>query len=277
MDTFTTHGELNMSLYSIPIEQCHQISLESENFLVEGQVDVKEIDIEMARIERLTSVGRSDDDTSNSFYREFSRDELNKIMRNERTNGSDGTTIFSFGNGNVLTLGSLRRLLPTSENKWLNDEVINSYLTCVLAKDSEIENNKCYFASSYFYSKMMEIGTYRHVKWRQLEGMFDDGRMAAIPVNIGNLHWIGVIVDIENTKLISLDSLGGDHFEILENIHEYLVDEWNWNYKDRNGGITFKDKFGEWEKMKLDVPEQYNGYDCGMENGLGVGEDGYKC
>jgi len=59
------------------------------------------------------------------------------------------------------------------------------------------------------------------VKWRQLEGMFDDGRMAAIPVNIGNLHWIGVIVDIENTKLISLDSLGGDHFEILENIHEY--------------------------------------------------------
>ena len=267
MDNFTSHNGLNMSLFSIPINDCHEIRLENENVLEEGAATVRQVDLEEERVDRVVAAGREVGDTSHEFYKTFSLEELGVITRLVRNDGEDNATIFSFGGGDVVTLASLQRIFPTSKNKWVNDEGMNAYVIHVIGKDRVVQENKCKFASSYFYHALMDIGNsgrYRHIKWKSLNGMFDEGRRVMLPINIGNLHWIGVIIDIENRRLMSCDSFNKDRFDILHNLLDFLMDEWNLNYKDNNGGMTFSDKFGKWEMVKVDAPEQHNSVDCGI-------------
>jgi len=73
-----------------------------------------------------------------------------------------------------------------------------------------------------------------------------------------NTHWISTVVDMQNCKIISYDSLGGDHEYVRQTFLYYIRKEHKRLFK--------KDlPVGKWQLMEdPNPPTQNNGYNCGV-------------
>ncbi|GJQ14138.1 hypothetical protein GpartN1_g5929.t1 [Galdieria partita] len=162
--------------------------------------------------------------------------------------------------GMKITRNDLRLLLP---GKWLNDEVINFYMSLLQERNERIvaDNSypRCLFLSSFFFIKLLSGGHYDYAavrRWTRHINIFEYDKII-IPINIKNCHWILAVIDIERKCLICFDSIGGSHLEKLQALRHWLYDE----YSTKLGS---KLETGAYSFEQPDVPRQANMDDCGV-------------
>ncbi|GBG27945.1 Sentrin-specific protease [Hondaea fermentalgiana] len=155
--------------------------------------------------------------------------------------------------------------------EWLNDEVINFYLSLLRVRSLElIESGSkpalaCYFHLSLFYTKLTENGQYdysRVKRWtkrgfRKCDLFTQD--VVFFPRNIGNSHWTLCAAFVKEKRIEYFDSLAGSGRNCMTHVLRYLVDE----FKDKHGGEL---DTTDWELIDHGdaVPQQNNGSDCGV-------------
>lgn len=113
---------------------------------------------------------------------------------------------------------------------WLNDEVINAYMY-VLRKHATELGLKCYFHSSFFFTKLNERNTYTYSNVRRWTArgagkcnLFEQDKVC-IPINLDNTHWAACVIHIQTKRIFYYDSLGQSGTRIMNLVFRYLKDE----------------------------------------------------
>ena len=155
-----------------------------------------------------------------------------------------------------------QRLSPSG---WLVDEVVNYYMFLLQERDalvcaSDGSRKPCHFFNSFFFTKLLENGSYnyRQVKrWTKRFDLFSRSKVFA-PVNVGNMHWCMVMVDVARKEVRYFDSMGAGGEPYLKAMKRYLEDE----HRTKKGS----ELEGGWTLTRTtrDTPRQTNGYDCGV-------------
>ncbi|ESQ49344.1 hypothetical protein EUTSA_v10020659mg [Eutrema salsugineum] len=167
-------------------------------------------------------------------------------------------------NSNIdITGENLRCLKP---GQWLNDEVINLFL--VLLKEREAREPKkflkCHFFNTFFFTKLVNSGTgynYGAVRrWTSMKKLgyhLIDCDKIFIPIHM-SIHWTLAVINIKDRKFQYLDSFKGREPRILDALARYFVDE----VMDKSEVDV---DVSQWRREFVqDLPEQRNGFDCGM-------------
>ncbi|XP_077217756.1 ubiquitin-like-specific protease ESD4 [Tasmannia lanceolata] len=149
---------------------------------------------------------------------------------------------------------------------WLNDEVINLYLELLKEREKRCPKKflKCHFFNTFFYKKLISgrsgydfKAVRRWTTQRKIGYDLIECDKIFVPVH-KEIHWCLAVINIKDEKFQYLDSLRGRDTQALKVLARYLVDE----VKDKNG----KDfNISSWKQEFVnDLPEQLNGWDCGM-------------
>ncbi|XP_021904883.1 ubiquitin-like-specific protease ESD4, partial [Carica papaya] len=174
------------------------------------------------------------------------------------------TVLVTHRNSNIDITAQLFQCL--TPGAWLNDEVINLYLELLKERENREPEKflKCHFFNSFFYKKLVdgESGyNYRAVKrWtseRKLGYQLLECDKIFVPIH-KEIHWCLAVINKKEQKFQYLDSLRGGDTRALKALKKYLIEE----VKDKSG----KDiDLSSWtQEIVEDLPEQENGYDCGM-------------
>ncbi|KAK4737700.1 hypothetical protein R3W88_001397 [Solanum pinnatisectum] len=167
-------------------------------------------------------------------------------------------------NSNIDITGEILQCL--SPGAWLNDEVINVYLELLKERERREPKKflKCHFFNTFFYKKLISGKggyNYQSVKrWtsqRKLGYCLFECDKIFVPIH-KQVHWCLAVINKKEEKFQYLDSLGGRDQQVLKVLARYFIDE----VKDKNG----KDiDINSWKlEFVEDLPEQENGFDCGM-------------
>ncbi|KAJ9700018.1 hypothetical protein PVL29_005719 [Vitis rotundifolia] len=134
-------------------------------------------------------------------------------------------------NSNIEITGEILQCLQTTA--WLNDELISG-------------------RNSYDYKSVR-----RWTTQRKLGYSLSECDKIFVPIH-QEIHWCLAVINKQDKKFQYLDSLKGMDTRVLKVLARYYVDE----VKDKSG----KDiDLSSWEQEYVeDLPEQENGYDCGM-------------
>ncbi|CAH2078953.1 unnamed protein product [Thlaspi arvense] len=183
-------------------------------------------------------------------YRAFSGRNRRKVLATHQNSNIDIT-------GEVLQC-----LTPSS---WLNDEVINVYLELLKERETREPKKylKCHFFNTFFYKKLVSDSGYnfkavrRWTTQRKLGYALIDCDMIFVPIHRG-VHWTLAVINNRDRKFLYLDSLNGVDSKILNALAKYLGDE----VKEKSGKNI---DVSSWDmEFVEDIPQQQNGYDCGM-------------
>ena len=170
----------------------------------------------------------------------------------------------------ILSYNDFRKL---RDQIWLNDEIINWFMYILTNNDISLcvsnpsKRHTHYFSSFLVHKLLVDEGGYCHDKvkrWSKKvygQNIFDLESLF-FPINIGNVHWVSVIVHIQRKVIEFYDSSGGSYAQYyIQGIFRYLQDE------DRchHGGLAL----GSHDLWKLRdcsdcCPKQSNNNDCGM-------------
>jgi sentrin-specific protease 1 len=191
----------------------------------------------------------------------------------------------------TLTLYDLTRLVSEYKICWLNDELINFYMWMLSLRDDKLCNQSKNRTKSHFYdvsfmSTFVEQG-YDRVKrssylvmlliflitilnrWTHGKTIINIFKRKKLffPINVDNLHWVLVIVDIEKKVIEYRDSLeDADNLKAsayMQYIETYLDFELKNRGNDEVISIEWLSK--TWDKLlPQDTPKQNNGSDCGV-------------
>ncbi|KAE9531534.1 hypothetical protein AGLY_010740 [Aphis glycines] len=139
-----------------------------------------------------------------------------------------------------------------SPTAWLNDEVINHYLSMIVDRDPI----NIHSFDTFFYTKLSEQGYQSVRRWSRKKDIFACKKMFS-PIHLGN-HWCLVCVNFIEKTVKYYDSLGGGNSRCLNIIFDYLKQEHE-NKKNEKLDCS------GWKIMNAeDCPKQENGYDCGV-------------
>ncbi|CAN4104723.1 unnamed protein product [Withania somnifera] len=150
--------------------------------------------------------------------------------------------------------------------QWLNDEVINVYLELLKEREKREPQKflKCHFFSTFFYKKLIsgkEGYSYHSVRrWtsqRKLGYCLLECDKIFVPIH-KEIHWCLAVINKKDKKFQYLDSLRGRDNNVLKVLARYFVDEVKDKSEKHIDVSSWKQEFVE------DLPEQKNGYDCGV-------------
>ena len=178
----------------------------------------------------------------------------------------------------TITKKSLRTCQGQS---WINDEVINYYLSLLRLRDEEMatynsNHCRCYFFTTYYYSNKVEplvknkFGdgqTERIKKWIEKQNAFNFP-IWIFTIHVNGNHWILVLVDSIYGTLDLYDSWPNTkqgrrlQSQILDNIWKFI----NMLCNNRNSTTdVFKVSSNIWDfNIVHNCPKQHNNYDCGV-------------
>jgi len=148
---------------------------------------------------------------------------------------------------------------------WLNDEVINMYMTMLQDRDvllcrDDPDRRPSHFFSSFFIERVLVLGkyTYNNVRrWTRKFDIFSKGKIF-FPINISNVHWTLAMADMVSKKIEYFDSLAGSGEQFTTAILRWLGDVANSNSKQFNiSDWTINNSVDE-------APRQLNSVDCGV-------------
>ena len=164
---------------------------------------------------------------------------------------------------------------------WINDEVINYYLSLLRLRDEEMatynsNHCRCYFFTTYYYSNKVEplvrnnFGdgqTERIKKWIETQNAFNFP-IWIFTIHVNGNHWILVLVDSIYGTLDLYDSWPNTkqgrrlQRQILDNISKFI----NILCNNRNSTTdVFKVSSNIWDfNIVHNCPKQHNNYDCGV-------------
>jgi len=155
-----------------------------------------------------------------------------------------------------------------SLSKWVNDEIINCYANLCWKRNSVSVQKQSYLFSSFFLTTLVSVKDgykFSNVsRWtKKFKIDLFNKRLIFFPININNLHWILICVDIMFKQVFVLDSLHSRQADRMNYIWNYLKDEYlNLNKSD----IPDQDKweFLDGNDTSTNVPRQANSDDCGV-------------
>jgi len=176
----------------------------------------------------------------------------------------------------VLTVADFRRF---EADKWLNDEVMNSLVAlinhrakqvaCMLAAGLRAAAGipRTFMFNTFFFARLCErAGCYDYdgVRTWGFKNGLDVGSVdrILIPVNVENLHWVLVIVDVKERRFLFFDSLGGRAASVLGMVRRWLTDE----VVNRLGVDTAESwNINSWDGLvDVGLPRQRDGGSCGV-------------
>jgi Ulp1 family protease len=131
-----------------------------------------------------------------------------------------------------------------SGHEWINDQVLNSYISLVASES----NANIGHTNSFFFKKLERDGCEAAAPWHGIKNQpLNTYSLFLVPVCWG-VHWVLAVFDFVEGQLAILDSLHRELRAIAERLNGFL--EWQI-------GSPLPVVFPE-------VPEQRNGYDCGV-------------
>ncbi|XP_026173153.1 sentrin-specific protease 2 [Mastacembelus armatus] len=157
-----------------------------------------------------------------------------------------------------------RDLATLQEGSWLNDEVINFYLSLVMERCSgEAAGRKAYSFSTFFFPKLRggggQAGGHAAVKrWTKAVDLFVYD-LILVPLHLG-VHWALAVVDVKSKTVKSYDSMGQRHDDICSLLLLYLKEE----HKAKKGRELDSPKWTVGSMSATEIPQQKNGSDCGV-------------
>ncbi|KAG6726467.1 hypothetical protein I3842_02G081600 [Carya illinoinensis] len=167
-------------------------------------------------------------------------------------------------NSNIEITGEILQCLRPGA--WLNDEVINVYLELLKERENREPQKylKCHFFNTFFYKKLTSGKNgydYKSVKRWTSQRKLGYGLIHCdkifVPIH-REIHWCLAVINRKDEKFQYLDSLRGMDNKVLKVLARYFVDE----VKDKSGKDV---DVSSWrQEFVEDLPEQENGFDCGM-------------
>ncbi|XP_023549234.1 ubiquitin-like-specific protease ESD4 [Cucurbita pepo subsp. pepo] len=229
---------------------------------------LKSLDFEIELNEKRRSILQSRtpkkkplDEIPQELFTPLTKEEEAQVERALSTNRR--RVLVTHENSNIEITGeTLQCLRPAA---WLNDEVINLYLELLKERERREPEKylKCHFFSTFFYKKLngrngYDYGSVR--KWtnpKKLKYELIDCDKIFVPIH-REIHWCLAVINKKEKKFQYLDSLKGMDSRVLKTLARYFVDE----VKNKSG----KDiDVSSWaQEFVEDLPEQENGFDCGM-------------
>ena len=177
-----------------------------------------------------------------------------------------------------------RRDLQTLKGlSWLNDEIVNFYMSLIVERSDNYHNStstvaaggggggkqqrvvserssslhRAYAFTTFFYPKLIKDGFASLKRWTRKVDIFAYD-VLIVPVHLG-MHWTLAIVDMKCKEIRYYDSMNGNNAECLRALRNYLRDE----HADKKSSARFD--ITEWTCLHVkDIPQQMNGSDCGM-------------
>ncbi|XP_008275150.1 sentrin-specific protease 2 isoform X2 [Stegastes partitus] len=161
-----------------------------------------------------------------------------------------------------------RDLATLQEGGWLNDEVMNFYLSLVMERCSgEAGRFKVYSFSTFFFPKLRggggggggQVGGHAAVKrWTKAVDLFLFD-LILVPLHLG-VHWAMAVIDFTSKTVKSYDSMGQRHDDICSLLLLYLKEE----HKAKKGRELDCAKWTVGSLRAGEIPQQKNGSDCGV-------------
>ena len=158
----------------------------------------------------------------------------------------------------------LTRVVPTGRGGgtegWLNDEVINAYLTLIAEHGNQglkPEKRKYHAFNSFFYKNIIDKGYDSVSRWSRRAKLEPKIIMAMeaiyVPVNAGN-HWTLLVMRPSARKVEYYDSMNGNGGRAITAAKAWLAGELKALYKE-----------SEWKfEPSTPSPQQNNFSDCGV-------------
>ncbi|XP_061553078.1 sentrin-specific protease 2 isoform X3 [Phycodurus eques] len=158
-----------------------------------------------------------------------------------------------------------RDLATLQEGGWLNDEVINFYLSLVMEQCSDwAEGARVYSFSTFFYPKLCgspggRVGGHAAVKrWTKAVDIFLYD-LVLVPLHLG-VHWALAVIDLKAKTVKLYDSMGQRHDDICGLLLLYLKEE----HRAKKGRELDSAKWTVGCMRPTEIPQQRNGSDCGV-------------
>ncbi|XP_029462336.1 sentrin-specific protease 2 isoform X2 [Rhinatrema bivittatum] len=154
-----------------------------------------------------------------------------------------------------LTRGDIWTL---KNHHWLNDEVINFYLSLLVERNKEQHLPRLHVFSTFFYPKLYSGGYYSVRRWTKHVNLFEND-LILIPIHL-RVHWSLVAVDLRKKTIAYHDSMGQKNPGICKNVLKYLQEE---SKATRNQSLDL----AQWTLNSMsphEIPQQMNGSDCGV-------------
>lgn len=152
-----------------------------------------------------------------------------------------------------------RDMHTLADGRWLNDEVINFYMSLLMERAREEEGlPRVYAFCTFFFPKLIAANHAGVQRWTRAIDIFSFD-ILLVPVHL-DTHWCLMAVDFRERSFAYYDSVGlpaemsRSHFLAMYN---YLVEE---SWRRRGRGIDWND----WTARVTEVPRQRNGDDCGV-------------
>lgn len=155
-----------------------------------------------------------------------------------------------------------RDLQTLRDGRWLNDNVINFYLSLVTERFQQSSGRLPRVACmiTQFFTTLEQKGYQGVARWAK-RGKIDvvESDLVFVPLNLNGNHWCLAVVDNINKELRQHDSLGGDGTHNLLLIRDYLRQEAE---KQHPGSGDMFDSYSMIPRAAC--PQQNNGWDCGV-------------
>ncbi|NWI62576.1 SENP2 protease, partial [Todus mexicanus] len=142
--------------------------------------------------------------------------------------------------------------------QWLNDEVINFYMTLVMERNKKEGYPAAHVFSTFFYPKLISGGYPAVRRWTRGVDLFKQD-LVLVPIHL-RVHWALVVIDMRKKTIKYYDSMGQRGSKICETLFQYLREE---SREKRNVELAFS----EWTLHSMgshEIPQQLNGSDCGV-------------
>mmetsp|Transcript_7482 Transcript_7482/g.13422 ORF Transcript_7482/g.13422 Transcript_7482/m.13422 type:complete len:425 (-) Transcript_7482:221-1495(-) len=150
---------------------------------------------------------------------------------------------------------------------WLNDEVVNFYCKLLQERCDQAAGKvpSCWLPNTFFWPKLSGEGTrtysYKDVKRWTIRAKVDifEKDYVIFPINVNSMHWTCGAINLRDKCFHYLDSMDqSPPSTFVPFLRRYLDDE----HKSRRGAPLAG--VDEWGLVHVDVPQQENGYDCGV-------------
>ncbi|OQR78931.1 sentrin-specific protease 1-like [Tropilaelaps mercedesae] len=140
---------------------------------------------------------------------------------------------------------------------WLNDNVINFYLTMVVERaKADPALPKVYAFNTFFVTTLEHKGYPGVRRWTKKIDLFSHD-IVLVPVHLG-MHWCMAVIDMRDSTIKYYDSMGMRNDRCLRDLLDYLTSE----MKDKKKEVL---DMNQWRLINVEgLPQQNNGSDCGM-------------
>ena len=145
-----------------------------------------------------------------------------------------------------------RDLLTLADGHWLNDNVIDFYLSLVAEK-----NNNVYCWTTHFFSTLKSKGYQGVARWAKRRKVnVTEKNIIIVPINIMSTHWALAVVDNVAKEIRYYDSLASSgNMNAVQLLAQYMQKE-----AERLQVVPIEYQLFPSTK----TPQQQNGYDCGV-------------